>query len=81
MFWSATLDNARNDGLLNHGRVKYMNNHYNSPELTVKIHKCKTHVFGTLRMNWKGLLKDLKDMKLTKGEVIFCTWPPMTVLI
>jgi len=54
------------DGLLDYGRMLYMDNFYNSPELAFKLYKCKTHVVGTLRMTRKGVPKDLKDVKMKK---------------
>lgn len=69
------------DGLLERGRVLYMDNYYNSPTLALMLHKRETHVVGTLRMNRKGLPKDLTKQKLKRGDLVFRTCPPITVFV
>jgi len=59
------------DGLLDRGRVLYMDNFYNSPELATKLYECTTHVVGTLRLNRKGVPKDLAQVKLKRGDMEF----------
>jgi len=68
-------------GLLNQGRVLYMDNYYNSPALAKLLYEQKTHVVGTLRMNRKGVPKDLAKLKLKPGDIQFRTCDPMTVLV
>lgn len=48
------------DGLLNLGHYLFMDNYYNSVDLTKDLLSNKTHVCGTIRSNRKGLPKSLK---------------------
>lgn len=50
------------------GHELFMDNYYNSFELSEKLLKCKTHTNGTLRSNRKSNPKDLVRRKLKKGE-------------
>ena len=68
-------------GLLNQGRVLYMDNYYNSPTLAKLLYQQQTHVVGTLRMNRKGVPKDLAKLKLKPGDIQFRTCDPITVLV
>jgi len=69
------------DGLLNQGRVLYMDNYYNSPTLAKLLYKQKTHVVGTLRMNRKGMPKNLAKLKLKPGNIQFRTCDPIIVFV
>jgi len=68
-------------GLLDEGRVLYMDNYYNSPVLAKLLYQQKTHVVGTLRMNRRGVPKELNKLKLKPGDVQFRTCDPITVLV
>lgn len=50
------------------GLELYMDNYYNSYELSEKLLSFKTHTNGTLRSNRKSNPKDLIKKKLKKGE-------------
>lgn len=50
------------------GHELYMDNYYNSYELSEKLLSFKTHTNGTLRSNRKSNPKDLIKKKLKKGE-------------
>lgn len=54
--------------LLNMGYSLYMDNFYNSIDLTEKLILNKTDVVGTMRLNRKGIPAELKSKKLKKGE-------------
>jgi hypothetical protein len=54
--------------LLNKGYTLYMDNFYNSVDLTEKLLLNKTDVVGTMRLNRKGIPIELKNKKLKKGE-------------
>ncbi|GFY69365.1 piggyBac transposable element-derived protein 4 [Trichonephila inaurata madagascariensis] len=56
--------------LLNKGYCLTMDNYYNSPELGEMLLKSKTDFFGTLRLNKKDLLKELKTRKLKRGDLL-----------
>ena len=67
--------------LLDEGRVLYMDNYYNSPDLAKMLYERKTHSVGTLRMTCKGVPDELKKLKLKRGEVAFRTCDPITILV
>lgn len=55
--------------LLNKGYQLYMDNFYNSIDLTEKLQSYKTDVIGTMRINRKGIPLELKNKKFkNKGE-------------
>lgn len=58
------------DGLLYKGRSLFMDNFYNSVQLSRKLLSKKTYVTGTLRSNRKNNPKDVIEKKLKKGESI-----------
>ncbi|XP_022182835.1 piggyBac transposable element-derived protein 4-like [Myzus persicae] len=58
------------DGLLYKGRSLFMDNFYNSVQLSRKLLSKKTYVIGTLRSNRKNNPKDVIEKKLKKGESI-----------
>lgn len=68
-------------GLMNQGRVLYMDNYYNSPSLANLVYQNKTHIVGTLRMNRQGEPKEIANMKLKPGDLQFRTCDPITVLV
>ncbi|KAK9711492.1 Transposase IS4 [Popillia japonica] len=57
-------------GKLNEGHHVYMDNYYNSFELARKLLDFKTFCTGTLRLDRKHTLTDVKNAKLKKGETI-----------
>lgn len=67
--------------LLDSGRKLYMDNYYNSPALAYELFQRQTNVVGTLRMNRKGVPKELSKQKLRRGEVIFRTSHPVTIIV
>jgi len=67
--------------LLDGGRTLYMDNYYNSPALALELFQRKTHTVGTLRMNRKGVPKDMSKLKLKRGETDFRTCPPITIMV
>lgn len=56
---------------LNKGHHLYMDNFYNSFELSKTLLDYSTHTTGTLRFNRKGIPKEIKSAKLKKGEHIW----------
>lgn len=60
------------EGMTGLGHILFMDNYYNSPDLTVKLAASATHVCGTLRVDRKGVPKQLQKnsqgTKLKKGE-------------
>ena len=57
------------DGYLNKGRKVYMDNWYNSPEMFLKLLERKTQAAGTVRLNRKGMPRELAvKQKRKKGE-------------
>lgn len=64
-------------GLLRLGHMLFMDNFYNSPELATRLVEETTHVCGTLRMNRKGVPKNLQKKDngrpLEKGDIKFFT--------
>lgn len=54
------------DGYLDKGRKLYMDNWYNSPELFLRLLQRKTQAAGTVRLNRKGMPKELAQKK--KGK-------------
>ena len=47
----------------------------------MELFQRKTHTVGTLRMNRKGVPKDLSKLKLKRGETDFRTCPPITIMV
>jgi len=47
----------------------------------MQLYNRKTHVVGTLRMNRKGVPKDLTKLKLKPGGVCFRTCDPITIIV
>ncbi|KAG8174874.1 hypothetical protein JTE90_020606 [Oedothorax gibbosus] len=58
------------DNLLDKGYCVTLDNFYTSPELAELLIAKRTDMFGTLRLNRRGLPQQLKDAKLKKGEII-----------
>ncbi|CAK9832786.1 PiggyBac transposable element-derived protein 4 [Anthophora retusa] len=56
---------------LNKGHHLFMDNFYNSIELSKKLLEHKTHTTGTLRSNRKGNPEEVTSKKLNKGEHIW----------
>ena len=56
---------------LSKGHHLFMDNFYNSIELSKELLKHKTHTTGTLRSNRKGNPKEVTSKKLKKGEHIW----------
>lgn len=52
--------------LRDQGYTLTTDNYYTSPELAELLIKCKTDIYGTMRMNRKGLPLVLKTKKLKK---------------
>ena len=50
------------------GYKLYVDNYYSSPVLFQDLHNRKTAACGTLRCNRKGVPKELKNKKLSKGQ-------------
>jgi len=65
-------------GLLNEGRVLYVEIYYNSPVLLCQQ---QTHVVGPLRMNQQGVPNELTELKLKPGDVQFRICHPITILV
>jgi hypothetical protein len=59
------------EGKLNVGHSIYMDNYYNSPDLSKKLLELNTHTTGTLRSNRKGIPVDVSRAKLKAGESIY----------
>lgn len=58
------------EGLLNDGRILYVDNFYTSIPLAHHLLQYKTHLVGTLRSNRKYLPLAVMRAKLKKGEII-----------
>jgi len=66
--------------LFGHGHTLWIDN-FNSPELARKLKiEHSTDCVGTLKLNKKNILKEVKDEKLEKGEIIARNSGPVTVL-
>ncbi|KAF6216776.1 hypothetical protein GE061_001126 [Apolygus lucorum] len=63
------------DGFLGEGRSLFMDNYYNSVQLSSELLKQKTHTTGTIRASRKGTPTDVVKAKLKKGETIQ-RWSP-----
>nr|CAI5842340.1 unnamed protein product [Callosobruchus analis] len=54
---------------LDKGLTLYTDNWYTSMELATKLRATNTHLVGTVRKNRKGLLLDVVNAKLKRGEI------------
>jgi len=53
------------------GHKLWIDNFFSSPELARKLKiKHSTDCVGTLKLNRKNVLKEVKDKKMEKGEII-----------
>lgn len=59
------------ESYLNKGHHLYMDNFYNSYELSKSLLECRTHTTGTLRSNRKGNPKEVTQAKLAKGQHVW----------
>ena len=59
-----------NADLLGKGYTIYLDNWFSSPDLYLQLHGRRTNVVGTARQNRHDMPKDLRTLKLKKGEVI-----------
>jgi len=63
------------------GHTLWIDKFFSSPELARKLKiKHSTDCVGTLKLNRKNVPKEVKDMKLEKGEIIARHSGPITVL-
>lgn len=70
------------NGYLGQGRKVWMDNRYNSPELFKLLLDYQTHAAGTLRLNRRGVPRELKDKKkMKKGEIIFRRCEDLLVMV
>ena len=60
-----------NEDLLGKGYTIFLDNWFSSPFLFQELHSKRTNVVGTVRKNRKNMPKDLRNLKLKKGEVDF----------
>ena len=58
------------EGKLNCGHHVFMDNYYNSYNLSSQLSKMKTHSTGTLKVDRKNSPAEVKSTKLKKGETI-----------
>lgn len=68
---AASVVNELAINYLGKGHTIYMDNYYNSVDLTKFLYKQKTHVVGTLRKNRKKNPTSVVGKNLKKGETIF----------
>nr|CAI5851431.1 unnamed protein product [Callosobruchus analis] len=56
------------NNLLDKGYCLFLDNYYTSVDLAEKLSQRRTDCVGTMRINRKGVPKDLKEKKLARGE-------------
>lgn len=76
----AILDLVDNDGLRHCGRKLYMDRFYSSPELYIKLKKLGFNSCGTVQAGRKHMPKDIKTLRLKKGDVVTRTCDDLMVL-
>lgn len=56
--------------ILDKGHTVWMDNWYNSPDLSVLLKSRKTDTCGTLKLKRKNVPQEVKSTKLNKGEIV-----------
>nr|CAH7752479.1 unnamed protein product [Callosobruchus chinensis] len=56
------------ESLLDKGYCLFLDNYYTSVDLAEKLSQRRTDCVGTMRINRKGVPKDLKEKKLARGD-------------
>lgn len=71
---NVVINLMKESNLLHQGYCLFIDNWYSSPNLYRELYNMQTNVCGTAKVNRKGMPRELKSVRLEKGEaVVFST--------